>query len=90
MSLKDISFIEFWQTLCLVEQNHLCNFRRGHHEEQNSEIILNLDQWFRRSCCLYIFLIWNSGGHPVQWSKTIYAILKEGTIRNIHVKIYEI
>ena len=31
------------------------------------------------------FLIWNSGGPPVQWSGTIYAILKEGMMRNIHV-----
>ena len=28
-------------------------------------------------------------GH-VQWSGTIYAILKEGIIGNIHVKLYEI
>ena len=34
--------------LCLAESNHLCNFRRRHHEEQFCEIILNLDQWFRR------------------------------------------
>ena len=36
------------------------------------------------------FLIWSSDGPPVQWSKTICAILKEGAIRNIHVKLYEI
>ena len=29
-----------------------------------------------------IFLIWSSGGPPVRWSETIYAILKEGTIGN--------
>ena len=33
---------------------------------------------------------WSSGGPPIQWSRTIYAILKEGIIGNIHVKIYEI
>ena len=32
------------------------------------------------------FLIWNSGGLPVEWSETSYAILKEGVIGNIHVK----
>ena len=32
------------------------------------------------------FLIWCSGSPPVRWSRTIYAILKEGIIRNIHVK----
>ena len=37
-----------------------------------------------------IFLIWSSGGPPVQWSGTIYVILKEGIMWNIHVKLYEI
>ena len=36
------------------------------------------------------YLIWSSGGPPVQWRRTIYAILKEGTLGNIHVKLYEI
>ena len=36
------------------------------------------------------FLIWTSGGPRVQWSETIYAILKEGIMGNIHVKLYEI
>ena len=37
-----------------------------------------------------IFLIWSSGDPPVQWSRTIYAILKEGFMGNIYVKLYEI
>ena len=36
------------------------------------------------------FLIWSSGGHPVQWSGTICAILKEGIMGNIQIKLYEI
>ena len=36
------------------------------------------------------FLIWSSGGPPVQWSGTNYANLKEGIMGNIHVKFYEI
>ena len=28
MSLKDISYLELWQPLCLVERKHLCNFGR--------------------------------------------------------------
>ena len=36
------------------------------------------------------FLILTSGSYPVQWSKTIYAILKEGIMGNIRVKLYEI
>ena len=36
------------------------------------------------------FLIWGSGDPPVQWSGTFYAILIEGFVGNIHVKLYEI
>ena len=36
------------------------------------------------------FLIWRSGSPPVRWSGTICAILKEGIMGNIHVKLYEI
>ena len=35
-------------------------------------------------------LIWNSGDLQVQGSGTIYAILEEGVMGNIHVKLYEI
>ena len=31
-------------------------------------------------------LIWSSGSPPVQWSRTIYACLKEGFMGNIHEK----
>ena len=37
-----------------------------------------------------IFLIWSSGGPPVQWSETIYAVLKKGIMGNIYVKLFEI
>ena len=37
-----------------------------------------------------IFLIWSSGSPCVRWSRTICAILKEGIMGNIHVKLYEI
>ena len=36
------------------------------------------------------FLIWSSGGPPVRWSGTIYALLKEGIMGNFHVELYEI
>ena len=36
------------------------------------------------------FLFWSSGGPLVLGSGTIYAILKEGTIGIIHVKLFEI
>ena len=37
-----------------------------------------------------IFLIWRSVDPPVQWSRTTYAILKEGIMGNIYVRLYEI
>ena len=77
MSFKDISYLELWRPFCSVERNHLGNFCRGYYEEQFREIILNLDQWFRRRCLLKIFLIWSSGSF-VQRSRTICAILVEG------------
>ena len=71
-------------------KNHLCNFGRGHYEEQFCEIILNLDQWFRRRCLLKIFLIWSSGGPFVQGSGTICAILVEDTLRNNSMNLFQI
>ena len=43
MSFKGISYLELWWPFCSAELNHLCNFGRRRHEEQFSEIILNLD-----------------------------------------------
>ena len=87
MPLTDISYIEVWQPLSSIEQNHLCNFGRRHHGEQFCEIILNLDQLFRRKCLLKVFLIWSSGNPFVQRSVTICAILVEGIMR-ITVKLF--
>ena len=56
ISFKDISYLEPWQPCCSAEPNHLCNFGKGYQEEQFCEIILNLDQWFRRRCHLKDFL----------------------------------
>ena len=89
MLFKDISYLELWQPFCSAELNHLCNFGRGCYEEQFCVIILNLGQWFRRGCRLR-FLIWSSGGPPVWWSGPICALLKEGIMGNVHVKLYEI
>ena len=83
---KDISYLELWGPFCSAEQNHLCNFQRRYYEEQFCEIILNLDQWFRRKCHLKIFLIWSSGSPFVQRGGTICAILVEGIKRNKSVK----
>ena len=71
-----------------VDWNHLCNFGRKHHEEQSCEIILNLDQWFRRKCSLKVILIWSSGSPFVQQSVTICAIFVVGIMRNNTVKLF--
>ena len=72
MSSKDIYYLE------------LSPLRRRHHEEQFCEIILNLDQWFRRKCRLRVFLIWSSGSPFVQLRVT----LVEGIMRNSSVKSF--
>ena len=80
MPFKEISYLDIWQQSCSAECNHLCNFGRGYYKEQFCEIILNLCQWFRRR-----FIIWSSGGPPLRWSRTVYAILNKGIMGNIHV-----
>ena len=88
IGFKDISYMELWRPFCSAEPNHLCNFGRRHHEEQFCEIILNLDQWLKRRFGLKLFLIWSSGGPFIQRSETICAMLVEGTMRNISVKLF--
>ena len=56
MPFEDISYLKLWQPFCSVEWNLLCKYARGPNEKHFSEIILNLDQPFRK-CCLNIFLI---------------------------------
>ena len=41
---QDISYIELWRPFCSKEQNHLCNFGKGHHEEQFCEILFEFGQ----------------------------------------------
>ena len=82
-------FLSGYLAALLFSGVYLCNFGKEYYEEQFCEIILNLGQWFRSRCCKR-FLIWSSGSPPVWWSGTIYALLKEAIIMNIHVKLYEI
>ena len=82
MSYKAVSYLELWQPFCSEEWNLLCNFGRRHHEEHFCEIILNLDQWFRGRFCLKDFF------SRAQWTGTIYAILVESIMGNIHVKLF--
>ena len=57
MSFKDIFIQSSCGPIVLCSKNHFCNFGREHYEEHFCEIILNLDQWFRRRFRLKILLI---------------------------------
>ena len=89
MLFKNISYLEHWQPFCSAERNHLCNFGRGCYEEQFCELILNLGQCFRTRRRLKDFLS-SALVALLLGSKSICAILKEGIMGNIHVKLYEI
>ena len=56
MLFKDISYLELLRSFYSTERNHLCDFGRGYPEAQFCKFILNLDLWFRRTCCLKYFL----------------------------------
>ena len=88
MPFKGISYLELWLLFCCsAERNHLCNFGRGHYEEQLCEMILNLDQWFRRRCLLRYFLSGALAALLFSEAEIICAILVEGIKRNNSVKL---
>ena len=60
------------------------------HEEQFCENNIEFGSVVQEKMSFERFLIWSSGSPLVWWSRTICAILKEGIMGNIHVKIYEI
>ena len=90
MSIKYISYLELWQPFCSVEQNHLCNFGKGHYEEQFCEFILNLGKWFRGGCRLNDFLSGALAALLFIGAKAFIQFSKESIMGNIHVKFYEI
>ena len=70
----------------VIKRFLIYSFGGQHYRGHICEIILNLDQWFRR-CRLKIFIIYNFDGHYFQQSDTICANLVEGIIRNIFYNI---
>ena len=60
----------------------------GSFKEHSCVIILKSADWPRRRCYFTSFSIFSSGGHFVQRSGTILAILVEGHLRNICVKLF--
>ena len=83
MLFTNISYLELWQTFYTRSKTILFNIGRGYHVEQFCEIILNLDQWFKKKYSLKIFLIWSFGSPFFSG-----AILVEGIIRNNAVKLF--
>ena len=55
-SFIDISYLELLWPFCLAQLNHLYKFGRVHYEEHFCQMILNLDQWFKRRCSLKTYL----------------------------------
>ena len=71
----------------------LWHFGKGSSKKHFYEIVLKSAYWPWRRCCLTVFLflfffIFGSGGHFVQQSRTILAILVEGHPRNISVILF--
>ena len=84
MLFKGISYLELWQPFCSAEHKHFCNFVGGEQFCFEFGSVVEEEMSFKR------FLVWRSGDPPVKWSRTIYAILKESIMGNIHMKLYEI
>ena len=84
MSFKDISYQELWRPFCSMSGT-ICAILVKDIIRNNSI----LDQWFKGSCLLKIFLIWSSGGPFVQRSGIICTISVEGIKRNNYVKLFE-
>ena len=68
------------------EHDVFCNFGRGHYEEHFCKIILNLI----KEMTFNDISIISSGNHFVQQNGTVcaIAIMVEGIIRNISVKLF--
>ena len=66
----------------------MCNFGRGHHEEQLCEIILNLDQWFRRRA-LKDFLSRALAALVFSGVEPFMQFFVEGIKGNIHVNYFK-
>ena len=56
--------------------------------EHFCDFILKSAHWPWRRCSFTVFSIFSSGGHFVQRSGTILAILVEGHPRNIFMKLF--
>ena len=69
MLFKDISYLKLWMPFYSVEQNHLCNFSKGHHEEIIFKFLPVVHEVSFKDIS-YLELWWPF----VCWSRTICAI----------------
>ena len=77
---------------------HFCEITLNLDQEMLLKNISYLELWFSRTDpfvqfwykALSGFLIYSSGGPPAQRSGSICAILVQGNMGNIHVKLFEI
>ena len=72
-----------------MAQNSLSNFGRELPKEPFCEITSKSVHRSSRRSRLKLFSIYSPGGHFVQRSGTIWAILVEGQPRNIYVKLFQ-
>ena len=72
-----------------MAQNSLSNFKRELPKEPSCEIISKSVHRFSRRSCLKLFSIYSPGGHFVQRSRTILAIMVEGKPSNISMKLFQ-
>ena len=67
----------------------MSNFGRGSPKEPSCVIISKSIFWFRRRRRLKVLSIFSSGGHLVQRSKKVRAIMVDSHLRNIPMKLFQ-
>ena len=85
---KEISYLELKQPFSSMEPHHFCNLIRVYHEDHFYEIILNLDQWFRR-CPFKDLLSEALEALLFSWGEPFVQFKVEGIMGNIPVKVFK-
>ena len=68
----------------------MSNFGRGLAKEHFCEIISKSVHWFSRGSCLKLFSIYSPGGHFVQQSGTVSAILVDSHLGTFLYNLFKI
>ena len=79
-----IFYLEHWQHFCSAEQTSCAILVEGIMRKNSVKLFRIWASGLKMS--LTRFLISSSGGPPVQWSRTTYAISKERVMGDIRVK----